>query len=314
MFSGVLQRFQRFQRAFQAILGLVLINIVFLVLSPTYRQIGNFQNIFAQATVLGIMASGSTVVLISGGLDLSVGSLLALIAVIVGTLLARGYAVWLCIATGLLVATGIGCINGLVVIGTGVPPFIVTLGMMMVLRGLAELVGAGKDLYSFPWSFRILGSGYTVPVFIMAAVYAFSSLFLTRMRAGFYAYAIGGNPEVARLAGVQVNRLRLVYYALGGFMAGLAAIVLTARLNFASSTFGQGMELNAIAAAVIGGTSLSGGIGGALGTIVGVLVMTCLSAGLSHLGIGSSWQRVAIGVIIVLAVWLDVAQRRRVLR
>jgi ribose/xylose/arabinose/galactoside ABC-type transport system permease subunit len=309
-----LTRVQQFQRAVQAIFGLIIINFLFLVLSPTYRQIGNFQTIFAQATVLGIMASGSTIVLISGGLDLSVGSLLTLTSVLVGTFLLWEYPVWLCVLLGLFIATGWGLVNGLIVIGTGIPPFIVTLGMMMVLRGLAEIVAAGKDMSSFPRSFRLLGSGYTIPVLIMALVYSFTTLFLSRTKMGFYAYAIGGNPEVARLAGIRVNRLRLLYYALGGFMAGLAAVVLTARLNFANSTFGQGMELNAIAAAVIGGTSLSGGVGGALRTIVGVLIMTCLSAGLSHLGIGSSWQRVAIGIIIILAVWFDTLQRRRVLQ
>ncbi|MEN3187118.1 MAG: ABC transporter permease [Atribacterota bacterium] len=309
-----LTRAQQFQRAIQAIFGLIIINVLFLVLSPTYRQIGNFQTIFAQATVLGIMASGSTIVLISGGLDLSVGSLLTLTSVLVGTFLIWEYPVWLCVFLGLLIATGWGLVNGLIVIGTGIPPFIVTLGMMMVLRGFAELSAAGKDMSSFPRSFRILGSGYVVPVLIMTMVYSFVTIFLSRTKLGFYAYAIGGNPEVARLAGIRVNHLRLLYYALGGFMAGLASVVLTARLNFANSTFGQGMELNAIAAAVIGGTSLSGGVGGALRTIVGVLIMTCLSAGLSHLGIGSSWQRVAIGIIIILAVWFDALQRRRALQ
>jgi len=183
----------------------------------------------------------------------------------------------------------------------------------MILRGLAELIAAGKDMSSFPKSFRLLGSGYFMPVLIMAAVYTFATVLLARTKIGFYSYAIGGNPEVARLAGIRVSHLRIVYYALGGLMAGLAAVVLTARLNFANSTFGQGLELNAIAAVVIGGTSLSGGMGGATRTIIGVLIMTCLSAGLSHLGVGSSWQRVAIGAIIILAVWLDTIQRKRVL-
>jgi len=308
-------RFQGLQRAVQAVLGLVLINLAFIILSPTYRQIGNFQNIFAQATVLSIMACGSTIILISGGLDLSIGSLVALVAVIVGIFLCYGILpVWLCILVVLLIAAGIGFINGFIVVKTGVPPFIVTLGMMMVLRGVAEVIGAGKNLYSFPRSFRILGSGYVFPVIIMAAVYVFFTIFMSRTKIGFYAYAIGGNPEVARLAGVRVNSLRLLYYTLGGFTAGLAAVVLASRLNFASPTFGQGMELNSIAAAVIGGTSLSGGVGGVPRTIVGALVMTSLAAGLSHLGVGSSWQRVAIGIIIILAVWLDTMQRRQVLR
>ncbi|QPM68713.1 ABC transporter permease [Atribacter laminatus] len=304
---------KQFQRATQALLGLVAINVIFFIFAPTYRAISNFQTIFSQATVLGVMAVGTTVVLLSAGLDLSVGSILTFVAVSVGSMLNLQYPVWLIVFIALGIGAFWGTVNGLIIVITGVSPLIVTLGMMMVLRGFSELLGAGKDMSSFPRAFRALGSGYFIPVLIMAAAYLVVAFILGKTRLGFNTYAIGGNQEVARLSGIRVNKCKVIYYAIGGLMAGLAAVLLTARLNFANSTFGQGMEMNSIAAVVIGGTSMSGGIGGVGRTIIGVLIMTCLASGLSHMGVGSSWQRVSIGIVIILAVWIDTAQRKRTL-
>jgi ribose/xylose/arabinose/galactoside ABC-type transport system permease subunit len=181
--------------------------------------------------------------------------------------------------------------------------------MMMIARGVALMVGAGKDMSRFPESFQWLGSGFVGPVLIMALVFSTMAFVLGKTKLGFDAYAIGGNPEVARLAGVSIWRNRIIYYALGGLLASVASIVETARLNFATPNRGEGMELQAIAAVVIGGTSMFGGMGGVGRTIIGVLIIKTLEAGLIHLRVGSFWQRVAIGVVIILAVWLDRIQR-----
>ena len=299
-------------KGIQAAFGLVMILIVFSILSPAFFSFGTYKDIIGQATVLGILASGTTIVLISGGLDLSVGSLLALVSVVVGNLMVILHCpVPLAIFLGLLAGAFCGFLNGIIQVTTSVPAFIVTLGGMMVYRGIAELIGSGKDLSRFPESFVWLGKGHLIPICILAGTVIFVYLFLAKTRIGFATYAIGGNEEVARLSGIKVKRNRVLYYTLGGLMAGVAAIVQTSRLNFANSTFGMMWELYAIAAVVIGGTSLFGGMGGVGRTVIGALIIQSIRVGLSYLRIGSSEQKVAIGIIIVLAVWFDVFQRRR---
>jgi ribose/xylose/arabinose/galactoside ABC-type transport system permease subunit len=204
-----------------------------------------------------------------------------------------------------------GTLNGVITVGTGIPAFIGTLGMMKVYRGIAELLGANQDMSKFPASFQAIGAGYLIPISIMAVSFILVYLFLSRTKLGFNCYAIGGSNEVSRLAGVPVKKYYLIYYTIGGLFAALSAIIQSARLNFTNSSWGNGLELDAIAAVIIGGTSLSGGVGGIGRTVIGVLIVTTLNTGLSHLGVSSSWQRISIGVVIVLAVWLDVLQRKR---
>jgi ribose/xylose/arabinose/galactoside ABC-type transport system permease subunit len=299
------------KRGLQALIGLVIINLIFFLLAPTYRQLANFATILSNATVLGCLATGSTIVIISGGLDLSIGSIIALASVVVGNLLNLQVPVFIAVLAGLGVGALCGLISGTIIVTTGIPSFIGTLGMMMAVRGAAEILGAGKDMSAFPDSFSNLGTGYVTPVFVMILAFVFMAIFLSKTRMGFNAYAIGGNKEVARLSGVPVKRNQIIYYILGGLMAGLAATIETARLDFAQSSRGVGMELNSIAAVIIGGTSMAGGMGGVGRTVIGVLIMTSLAAGLSHLGVGSSWQRISIGLVIIVAVWLDTFQRQR---
>ena len=295
----------------QSVIGLLVIFAVFAILAPSFRQWSTIRTILEQSTVLAIMAAGSTIVLISGGLDLSIGSVLALTTCIVGTLLVGGVPVPLAVLAAIGTGAFVGMINGLVIIGTKIPSLVATLGMMMIARGVALMVGAGRDMSRFPESFQWLGSGFFGPVLIMAIVFAVMGFMLSRTKLGFDAYAIGGQSEVARLAGISVQRNRVIYYSIGGLLAGLASVVETARLNFATPNRGEGMELQAIAAVVIGGTSMFGGVGGVGRTIIGVLIIKTLEAGLSHLRVGSFWQRVAIGVVIILAVWLDRVQRTK---
>ena len=298
-------------RKLQPLIGLLLITLVFMILAPSYRQWPAIRDIIEQSTVMLIMATGTTVLLLSGNLDLSVGSLLALVAVVTGSVLLAGMPVWVAVVVGLLVGALGGFINGVIVVKTGVPTLIVTLGTLMIFRGLANMIGTGKDMSRFPETFRWLGSGFIGP-FIITVISIIAIWFLlSRTRLGFNAYAIGGNSEVPRLSGVNVNRNTIIYYCIGGLMAGLAAVVQTARLDFATPNRGQAMELWVIAATVIGGTSMFGGVGGVGGTIIGVLIIKSLQTGLIHLHVPSFWQQVAIGAVIILAVWLDIIQRKR---
>ena len=292
------------------LIGLFAINVVFFALSSTYRQPEAIRDILEQSTVLLIMATGTTVMLIAGQLDLSVSSILALVCVVTGSMLLAELPVWVCVLGGLATGTLCGLINGLVVTVTGVPTLVATLGMMMAARGVANMTGMGKDMSRFPDSFKWLGAGFVGPVVITVLAVFVIWFILSKTRLGFNAYAIGGNQEVARLSGIPVKRNTVIFYCISGLAAALAAIVQTARLDFATPNRGQGMELWVIAATVIGGTSMFGGVGGVGRTIIGVLIIKVLQAGLIHLHVQSFWQQVSIGVVIVVAVWIDTLQRR----
>ena len=293
------------------LIGLLAISAIFLLLAPTYRQWPAIRDVLEQSTVMLIMATGTTIVLISGNLDLSVGSLLALVTVIVGSLLLAGSPVWVAVVVGLVAGAVCGIINGLLVVKTRVPTLIVTLGTLMIFRGFANMIGTGKDMSRFPDSFKVLGGGFTGPFIITLVTVLIMWFILSKTKFGFGAYAIGGNAEVARLSGIPVQMSVVLVYILSGLAAALAAIVQTSRLDFATPNRGQAMELWVIAATVIGGTSMFGGIGGVGGTIIGVLIIKTLQAGLIHLHVPSFWQQVAIGAVIILAVWIDVLQRKR---
>jgi len=292
------------------LIGLIAINAVFFILAPTYRQPEAIRDILEQSTVLLIMATGTTIMLISGQLDLSVGSILALVAVVTGSMLLGGLPVWVCILGGLAAGTLCGLINGLVVTITGIPTLVATLGMMMIARGVANMIGMGKDMSRFPESFKWFGAGYVGPFIVTVLAVLVMWFILSKTKLGFNAYAIGGNREVARLSGIPVKFSIIIFYCISGLAAALASIVQTARLDFATPNRGQAMELWVIAATVIGGTSMFGGVGGVGRTIIGVLIIKCLQAGLIHLHVQSFWQQVAIGVVIIVAVAIDTLQRR----
>lgn len=301
-------------KGIQPLIGLVVIYVAFAAASGTFRTFDTAQTILTQAVILGTMAAGPTIVLISGGLDLSIGSLFALVAVVIGLMLNAHVPVALVVVLSLVFGAICGTLNGAITVGTGIPAFIGTLGMMKVYRGIAELLGANQDMSKFPDSFQAIGAGYLIPISIMVVCFLLVYVFLSRTKLGYNCYAIGGSNEVSRLAGVPVKKYYLIYYTIGGFFVSVSALILAARLNFTNTSWGNGMELDAIAAVIIGGTSLSGGVGGIGRTVIGVLIVTTLNTGLSHLGVSSSWQRVSIGIVIIFAVWLDVVQRRRELR
>ncbi len=290
-------------------IGLLCIVAVLSVLEPSFRTSYNLVNVLRQSSIIGIMAVGMTFVIVTAGIDLSVGSILALTGVACASLEHRGWPVAAVVAASLLLGAGIGGLNGAVITLGRVTPFVVTLGMMSIARGVAHISTGGQPISGFGGSFRAIGSGelfgVPVPIVIFALTVLGAAVILRHTVLGRYLYAIGGNEEAARLSGVPVRFYKALSYTICGLTAALGAIVLTSRLNAAESIAGMGYELDVIAAVVIGGTSLMGGRGGIWGTLVGALMIGTINNGMNLLQITSYYQLVVKGVIIVAAVLLD---------
>src|SRR6185312_11181447 len=259
---------------------------------------------------------GMTMVMVSGGIDLSVGSMMALASVLGAFVMAGGAPVIAGIATSLAAGAMCGLINGATIATLRIPPFIVTLGAMGVYRGVALLVTGGKAVVDLPMSFGNLAQAnlfgvLPIPLLIVLVVAVLAHFILTTTRPGRYCYAIGSNVEAARYAGISVSTYQILFYVILGMLTGLAGAIESARLVTGQPTSGEGYELRVIAAVVIGGGSLSGGQGTVVGTIIGALIMGVLANGANLLGISSFTQQVVIGAVIVLAVTFDQFQRRR---
>ncbi len=292
------------------LIGLV---ILFGIASPHFLTPDNLLNVMQQSAINAILGIGLTFVIISAGIDLSVGSILALCGLVVADLLVAGHSSVVAIGAGLLAGLLCGLANGLITVLGRIPPFITTLGMMLIARSAAKIYSGSKPISGLPESFRGLAGdvvGVPILVLIVAALYVLAHLVLTRTKLGRYAYAIGGNEQAAWLSGVPVGRYKVAIYALSGLMAGAAAVLMTARLNAASPLSGEMYELYAIAAAVIGGVSLMGGEGGVLGTLIGALIMGTLRNGLNALNVPSALEGMVVGGVLVAAVVLDRARHR----
>jgi len=301
-------------RRFGTVIGLVVLCAILWILTPYFLTVSNLLNVAEQTSINAIVAVGMTFVILSAGIDLSVGSIVAFAGVVLGLAL-RGDQP-LAVALALALATGVVCglVNGLLVSVGDLPPFIVTLGTMSIARGAALLVTEGRPISGFAPSFRVLATGRVgfvpAPVIATAVVYLAAHVALTRTTFGRYVYAIGGNEEATRLSGVAVRFHKAMIYAVSGLMSAIAAVILTARLNSAQPIAGMMYELDAIAATVIGGTSLMGGDGTLAGTLVGALIMGVLRNGLNLLGVSSFLQQIVIGGVIVVAVLLDTMLKR----
>lgn len=290
------------------VIGLIVLCLFLSFATDKFMTVRNLLNVLDQTTVLGIMAVGMTTVILIGGIDLAVGSALALAMMVMGYVAnVHGFPLGVGILAALAVAAASGAVSGLLITIFRVPAFIATLAMMSAARGLANMITDGQQIVGFPsWfsllAFTRLGGFLTVPVAMMIVVFAVGWLYLHYTTGGRSLYAIGGNPEVARLAGINVKLYTLGVYVVSGLLAGLAGIVLAMRLDSVQPTAGVGYELDTIAAVVIGGTSLTGGKGGIFGTLVGVLIIGVLRNGLNLLGVSPFTQAVVIGVVIALAV------------
>jgi ribose/xylose/arabinose/galactoside ABC-type transport system permease subunit len=289
--------------------GLIGLCALLSVLTPHFLTVSNLLNVMEQTTINAVIAVGMTFVILSGGIDLSVGSLLALAGVVLASALHQGWPTPLAVLAGIGAGALCGFVNGALVTRGRLPAFIATLGVMSIARGAALVYTEGRPISGFAAGFRQLATervfGVPLPVLVALAVYAAAHFLLTRTRFGRYVYAIGGNEEATRLAGVDPGFHKTMVYALSGAMSGLAAALLTARLNSAQPIAGVMYELDAIAATVIGGTSLMGGVGSVGGTLIGALIMGVLRNGLNLLGTSSFLQQIAIGSVIIVAVLVD---------
>ena len=304
--------------AFWPLAVMVLIIVVTALRSPHYFTVFNFENILSQVAPLGIVTMGQTILLISAGLDLSVGYNIALASIVTGLLLERGQPLWLCIAAGIAASTVVGFTNGVLVAQNRAHPFIITLGMSIFLFGLdTQLTGGApvndmKGLYTafggyLPNGFPFFGlPSLTIPLLI---VVAFTFAFLRWSPLGRRAYAIGGNEEAAYLSGVPIKRSKIYLYTLMGVLVGITGMVLAGQINEASFNLAQNFELESIACAVIGGTALFGGRGGALRSLQGVALWGVVQNAIVFAGLSSNYQEMALGAVIVVAVMVQRAQR-----
>jgi ribose/xylose/arabinose/galactoside ABC-type transport system permease subunit len=300
---------------FGLVIALAAIVAVLSIVKPVFLTVPNLINVVRQISINGILAVGVTYVLLTGGVDLSLGSLVALTGVVAACLAHPGQCpVVVPVLVGILAGAACGAANGLAVTKGRVAPFIVTLGMMTVARGLALVVSGGKPVSNLSKEFALLGGGdlfgVPIPVVILLVIALLSYVFLKNIRLGRYIYAVGGNENAARASGINVDAVKLFAYTICGAMAGLAGVVLASRITTGQPNAGVGYELDAIAAVVIGGTSLSGGVGGVGGTILGALLMGVINNGLDLLNVSSYYQQIVKGVIIVGAVWLDKRHKR----
>ena len=296
-------------RRFGIFIAFLLLVVVLSFLSDSFLTVGNLLNIARQVSINAIIAAGMTLVILTAGIDLSVGSVLAFSGAIIAGLLSAGQPLLVGIAAGLLLGAVLGLVNGLIVTRGGVQPFIATLGMLTIARGATLVYTDGRPITGLPDAFVWLGAGdvgrIPVPVIIMALVFVAAYVVLTQTVLGRYIYAIGGNEEAARLSGVNVTLYKTLAYVLSGVLAATSGIILTARLNSAQPTAGGGYELDAIAAVVLGGTTLAGGEGSITGTLLGAFIIGVLNNGLNLLNVSSFYQQVVKGVVILLAVLLD---------
>lgn len=300
----------QYMNKFGVLTAFVLICIVLSILSPNFLTVQNAMIILRQISINGILAIGVTYVIIAGGIDLSLGSVVALTGVI-AALLAQNesYSLFVPLFVALLAGMIIGSINGLVITKGKTAPFIVTLGMMTIARGLALVVSDGRPVSNLSKSFNYIGSGdlfsIPIPVWIFVLVIILSMIILNKTKIGRRLYAVGGNENAARASGINVHSIKMFAYIICSGLAGLAGIILASRITTGQPNAGISYELDAIAAVVIGGTSLSGGVGKVTGTVIGALIIGVINNGLDLLNISSYYQQIIKGVIIVGAVLID---------
>ena len=294
-----------------ALIGLVVLFAIIACLNSSFVEPGNLKNLLRQVSINALISFGMTFVILTGGIDLSVGSILALSSALMGSFIVGGMNPTVGIVVACLIGTGLGAINGLIVTMGRVAPFIATLATMTVFRGLTLVYTNGNPISGLTeeQSFLDFGQGYflgiPVPAVVMLIMFAILHFILTKTPLGRKIYAVGGNEKVSFIAGIKIERIKIFCYSVTGMLCGLAGAILTSRLNSAQPTAGTGYELDAIAAVVLGGTSLSGGKGRIIGTLIGALIIGTLNNGLNILNVSSFYQQVVKGIVILLAVLAD---------
>lgn len=276
----------------------------------------NLMNVLRQVSSNACLAFGMTFAIISGGIDLSVGSILALSGTLsAGLIVHSGLSPMQAVALAVLIGTLLGLFNGVVIAKTGIPPFIVTLATMQIARGAAYIYSNGQPIRAMIPEYNVIGAGWLgpvpLPVVYMTAFLIISVILLSRTRFGRHVYAVGGNAKAAEFSGVDVARTKMQVYAFSGLLSAFTGVVLCARMSSGQPTAGTGFEMDAIAATVLGGASMSGGVGKIGSTMIGVLIIGVLNNGLNLLGLNSFWQQIAKGIVILLAVYVDMWKKRR---
>lgn len=294
-------------------IGCAALFVVFSLLTPSFYQPSNLLDIMLQSSINAVIAVGMTIVVMTKGIDLSVGSIVGVSSMIAASFLADNP--WLGVVAGLLVGLACGFLNGVLIAKLKLPDFIVTLGAMNIYRGAALIYSDGQPIYSISKTFRSIFAGQLLgiptPVSIALAIALLGFLLIRFTTLGEHIIAVGGNEEAARLSGVDVDRVKIIVYSLSGVLASIAGFILVARIGAAEPIGGNGFELQAIGAAVIGGASLFGGVGNPLGSLVGALTLGAMQNGLTLLNVPSFWQYVATGVVVILAVLADQMTRKR---
>ena len=296
---------------------LIVLVIFFSIANPAFLQWSNISGVLLATAVIGILAVGTTLVIITGGIDLSIGTGMTFAAVMTGVTITNfGLPMWVGILVGIATGALMGAVNGANIVFLKVPPFIATLAMMMITQGLNMIVSGVKPVYIQVDGFKNIALGELIPglpnaVLILFACAIVASILLTRTILGRYTFSIGSNEEATRLSGINTSKWKILIYMSAGVFTGIAGVVLASRLGSAQPQLGTGYELQAIAAVVIGGTSMLGGRGSILGTLIGALVMSVLINGLRIMSIQTEWQNVVVGIVILLAVFSDSLRTRK---
>lgn len=304
-----------FKQNIGILIGLAALMAIVSLFSESFFTASNMWNILRQISTNALLAFGMTFVILIGGIDLSVGPLLAFSGVFAAYVMGNlGWPIWAAIAGSIILCSMVGMLNGVIVTKTGIAPFVVTLSVQQIFRGFAMLLANGAPIRIRDQGFINIGTTYigpvAFPVIYMVIIMALCYVVLNKTQFGRHIYALGGNKTAARFAGIRTQRIEVMVYALSGFLAGIAGIVLAARMTAGVPATGDGYECDAIAAVVLGGASFTGGIGTIGGTLIGAIIIGVLNNGLNMLNVASFWQYVAKGVVILLAVMVDVLRKQ----
>lgn len=301
--------FKKVLMKYKTLFGFVVLCIIMAILSPRFLAVSNIRNVLTQVSVNAVIAVGMTFVILTGGIDLSVGSTLAISGAVAATLVKGDGNVFLAIIVAIAIGAVVGLINGMLVARGKIQAFIVTLATMTVFRGVTQVYTNGTPVSGLGRSFGVIGNkdilGIPFPVLITVVVFLAAFYVLSQTRYGRYVFALGGNEDSARLSGINTNKIKSLVYVISGITAAISGIIVTSRIGSASATAGAGYELDAIAAVVLGGTSLSGGEGSVAGTIIGALIIGVLNNGLNLLNVSPYYQAIVKGIVILLAVLID---------
>lgn len=298
---------------------LFIVILIFAMLSDVFLSVNNIKNIGKQVSMIGICAVGISAVMLTGGIDISCGSIIALVTVTGAWVMTNlGWNMWAAVAACLILGAVLGFWNGIVITYFKLPPMIATLAMQTIARGIGFIITGGTPIYGLPEEIKSIAQGeifgLPVPILIMAVVFILGYWFLEKTYIGRRIYALGGNAEAARLSGINVDRITILVYTISSLMSAVAGVVMLSRINSGQPNAAQAYEMNVIPSAVLGGISLNGGEGKILNVIAGVLIMGCLSTGMTIIGLNEYWQYIVKGVVLTITVAIDNAQKGKLKR